>query len=687
MGFNLGGSFNLILSNLIRPLAKMNYISLKLVLMTSAIIVNAKPTEKPASDRKLLTANLDESTLILELKWSDQSTKIVQMKDVGEVEEDCFYSGLFIEDPLSDILVTGCKVKSIQIDSDLFGDYLGTITIDGTFEIAKDALLENDIVFTPEIHPSPTSDGKSISVNPLVVQHFENKKESTDQDCNCGEMEVECWVRCLSTPPMTPQASENLSESCKCEDKDVECCNKCLSNSPMTPQASENLAEGCKCGDKDVECCRKCLSNDQEPIKMIKEEDIEPNGLECNNCGETDADCWFKCLSMPKTNISQTFEKQEENHKRTKRNSDCNCGEFDTECWEICLSSQSFNEPSCCEDWDTDCFLIELQTGQCPTSVQENEIVEDIMLENPYFSQDFHLSAHFDAGTLPDKFSLPIVIHLSTSMSETKAREVVRLAKNMLLDDSLKSKFELKVLRYVKENQDYHPSPSQLFEFSQSIPFGDFKIGTLHALLTDNMPGRTGGIAYVRSVCGHETQANRLQTSITTWQYSAASTAKTLAHEIAHNLGIYHDLSTNYKSGNDNNPYRHFPCGAEKRSGKSPGVENEIMNYGSPRDSTFSDCSNYDFEQYYTYVVGGGKDGKFCLEVIDGPKIIPGAEVNCGAHTAPSCQQCPQGNGRNWCNGECEWTNNQCGPVRFDKEHKHNNTDPFCSHCDANDTN
>merc|ERR1712038_2111663 len=549
MGFNLGGSFNLILSNLIRPLAKMNYISLKLILMTSAIIVNAKPTEKPASDRKLLTANLDESTLILELKWSDQSTKIVQMKDVGEVEEDCFYSGLFIEDPRSDILVTGCKVKSIQIDSDIFGDYLGTITIDGTFEIAKDAPLKDDIVFSPEIHPSPTSDGKSVSVNPLVVQHFENKKESTDQDCNCGVMEVECWVKCLSTLAMTPQASENLSEGCECEENDVECWNKCLSTSPMTPQASENLsegykceenyvecwnkclstsaitpqasenlAEGCKCEENDVECWTKCLSNDQVPIKMTMEEDIESNGLDCNNCEETDAVCWFKCLSMPKTNISQTFEKQEENHKRTKRNFDCNCGEFDTECWEICLSSPSFNEPSCCEDWDTDCFLIELQTGQCPNSVQENEIVEDIMLENPYFSQDFHLSAHFDAGTLPDKFSLPIVIHLSTSMSETKAREVVRLAKNMLLDDSLKSKFELKVLRYVKENQDYPPSPSQLFEFSQSIPFGDFKIGTLHALLTDNMPGRTGGIAYVRSVCGHETQANRLQTSITTWQ-------------------------------------------------------------------------------------------------------------------------------------------------------------------------
>ena len=29
--------------------------------------------------------------------------------------------------------------------------------------------------------------------------------------------------------------------------------------------------------------------------------------------------------------------------------------------------------------------------------------------------------------------------------------------------------------------------------------------------------------------------------------------------------------------------------------------------------------------------------------------------VNCGNHYAASCKACPQGNGRNWCNGECTW--------------------------------
>lgn len=38
----------------------------------------------------------------------------------------------------------------------------------------------------------------------------------------------------------------------------------------------------------------------------------------------------------------------------------------------------------------------------------------------------------------------------------------------------------------------------------------------------------------------------------------------------------------------------------------------------------------------------------------------PPTVVNCGGHTAPSCAKCPQGNGEAWCNGECQWFNNEC---------------------------
>ena len=35
-------------------------------------------------------------------------------------------------------------------------------------------------------------------------------------------------------------------------------------------------------------------------------------------------------------------------------------------------------------------------------------------------------------------------------------------------------------------------------------------------------------------------------------------------------------------------------------------------------------------------------------------------KVNCGNHNALSCSECPQGYGPSWCNGDCEWVNEEC---------------------------
>ena len=87
---------------------KMNFSSLKFMLLIAATIVNAKPTQKsiastpkqqPATDRQLLTANLKEKSIfLLELKWSDKATKIVKLESLGDIDEDCFYKGSYIED-------------------------------------------------------------------------------------------------------------------------------------------------------------------------------------------------------------------------------------------------------------------------------------------------------------------------------------------------------------------------------------------------------------------------------------------------------------------------------------------------------------------------------------------------------------------------------------------------------------
>ena len=34
---------------------------------------------------------------------------------------------------------------------------------------------------------------------------------------------------------------------------------------------------------------------------------------------------------------------------------------------------------------------------------------------------------------------------------------------------------------------------------------------------------------------------------------------------------------------------------------------------------------------------------------------LPQVGVSCGGHRATSCAECPRGNGKSWCNGDCAW--------------------------------
>ena len=42
--------------------------------------------------------------------------------------------------------------------------------------------------------------------------------------------------------------------------------------------------------------------------------------------------------------------------------------------------------------------------------------------------------------------------------------------------------------------------------------------------------------------------------------------------------------------------------------------------------------------------------------------VSNGGNVSCGGHYATSCHNCPNGNGENWCHGDCEWdsVNHEC---------------------------
>ncbi len=90
------------------------------------------------------------------------------------------------------------------------------------------------------------------------------------------------------------------------------------------------------------------------------------------------------------------------------------------------------------------------------------------------------------------------------------------------------------------------------------------------------------------------------------WYSNAIETAANFAHDAAHTLGMFHDFdSPSDWPGRTFSP-RNWTCGSAKTEGGG-----QIMNYGTPRQTTWSSCSNYDFKEYYEKIVQS--NGKFCL--------------------------------------------------------------------------
>ena len=69
-------------------------------------------------------------------------------------------------------------------------------------------------------------------------------------------------------------------------------------------------------------------------------------------------------------------------------------------------------------------------------------------------------------------------------------------------------------------------------------------------------------------------------------------------------------------------------------------------------------CGNHNANSCYGCPQGNGANwcnGECTWDYSNSVCIHVDSTVNCGDHMAVSCYQCPQGNGASWCNGDCTW--------------------------------
>ena len=242
--------------------------------------------------------------------------------------------------------------------------------------------------------------------------------------------------------------------------------------------------------------------------------------------------------------------------------------------------------------------------------------------DNPDFFLRFpdYSSSARRVVVFPNQLILPLNIYLAPSWKYkfnkrgdagvNMAKEVLILVKRLFLHDSLETKF---FIRY--EDSDFFQIPTEveptlqglkkLSRYLSNQKQSNDRVASIY-LTSPNSSSEYFGIGKILAMCE---PAKKKAISIVRWKESTVTTAQTIAHEIGHNLGMYHDFQAypEVRTG------RSRTCGPGKWNG---GPTNQLMNYGEPIENTWSSCSNEDFQNFYSIVTANIR--KFCLQEHEG---------------------------------------------------------------------
>ena len=193
-------------------------------------------------------------------------------------------------------------------------------------------------------------------------------------------------------------------------------------------------------------------------------------------------------------------------------------------------------------------------------------------------------------------------------------KKIIRIIKQVALlykHRSLDTKIDFIKVYLTDVTEELLPSISNLKTFISKLSHRPNLRNSMHLLLTHDGEETRESLANALEICSKNGPANAA--SLVKYFRDDTNTAYTIAHELGHLIGMFHDfdIPSEYpqlKARGVKNA-RKRTCGASELDG---GPDNYLMNYELPMQGSWSDCSNEDYQNYYDLIVGNGKT--FCLK-------------------------------------------------------------------------